>query len=1178
MRMFISATGAVLLSASAMGAVIDSSWIGRNLGNWSVSTNWSPTGVPNDGANQYHVFITPRNPVTVNMDVTVGVQSITLASDNILNVLNAQAPVINGGVVNNDGTIQLLTTGNNTDLRLNSDTTMSGSGQFVFGGGPARLYGINATRRLTNAGGHAIRGVGQLGLNNALALTNSSLIEADVSGGVLDVNMVGSDNFNTGTFRAVDGGILAVADTVLNSTGGLFVAEPGSEVHFNGSTITGGTIDTNGSGVARATGTSTFNSITNTGLLVTNNAVAPVWTGTIVNNGTLALNGGGNNTDFRLNSDVLLDGAGELDMTSSVNNRIYGINANRRLTNGPSHLIHGMGQFGVNNALFLTNNGVIEADVPGGALNLNLVGGAASNINNATLRATSGGILAIADTALTNVGQIVAETGSEVHYSGSHIIGGSLDVSGSGVHRITGSSTFESLENTGLLQLNNATTLDLVGTMVNNGVWRVDAAANQTDLRLNSAVVTFTGGGEIELSASVNNRIYGINANRRLVNAADHLIHGAGQLGVNSAFFLTNEGLIQADHAGLELNINVVGGLGDNFNVNVIESVDGGVLTFGDTAINNTDGVIRAGAGSTTNITNTVLLNGLLESVDDGLLQVVGTSRFIDVTVAGELVVNNAVTAILESSLTMDGDVRLNAGGNLVDLQLDSAEVLMTGEGELRLSNSPNNRIYGVNANRRLVNDLGHVIAGSGQLGVNSALLLTNNGTIRADQPIGLAIDLVGAGDSNLNNGLIEAVNGATLQIAGTALNNTLGLILAGDTSFVDIAASSITGGVLDSSGSGQVRCTSPSTLTDLQNTGTFALLNASSMVLQGTIVNDGTIAVNAGGNLTDVLLNSSPVTLAGSGQLVMSNSVNNNRIYGINATRRLINGAGHAIRGSGSLGVNSAFDLTNQGLILADQTGGISIDASNDFTHEGVLHASGGNITIHPATFTTSGLVLIDAGRTLTRVGSYPQTAGVTQVDGALTVNSGSVALSGGTLGGSGQVNSAVGNTAGTVAPGSSAGQLTIAGTYNQSAAGAFAVEIGGYTPGAEHDRLVVTSTATLAGTLKVARINGFIPLAGDQFTVLTAATRLGQFDSVESCDPVTVAYTDTSVIVTFTSASGVPGDLNQDAVVDGADLGLLLGSWGDCPADSCCVADLNDDAEVDGADLGLLLGNWTI
>ncbi|HMN96422.1 MAG TPA: hypothetical protein PKC43_11190 [Phycisphaerales bacterium] len=51
------------------------------------------------------------------------------------------------------------------------------------------------------------------------------------------------------------------------------------------------------------------------------------------------------------------------------------------------------------------------------------------------------------------------------------------------------------------------------------------------------------------------------------------------------------------------------------------------------------------------------------------------------------------------------------------------------------------------------------------------------------------------------------------------------------------------------------------------------------------------------------------------------------------------------------------------------------------------------------------------------------------------------------------------------------------------------------------------------------------------------------------------------------------IPGDLNGDGVVDGADLGILLGAWGQPGG----PADLNGDGIVDGADLGALLGSWT-
>jgi hypothetical protein len=50
--------------------------------------------------------------------------------------------------------------------------------------------------------------------------------------------------------------------------------------------------------------------------------------------------------------------------------------------------------------------------------------------------------------------------------------------------------------------------------------------------------------------------------------------------------------------------------------------------------------------------------------------------------------------------------------------------------------------------------------------------------------------------------------------------------------------------------------------------------------------------------------------------------------------------------------------------------------------------------------------------------------------------------------------------------------------------------------------------------------------------------------------------------------------GDINDDGYVDGPDLLILLGQWGECPQG--CTADLNCDGVVDGADLLILLSEW--
>ena len=50
-------------------------------------------------------------------------------------------------------------------------------------------------------------------------------------------------------------------------------------------------------------------------------------------------------------------------------------------------------------------------------------------------------------------------------------------------------------------------------------------------------------------------------------------------------------------------------------------------------------------------------------------------------------------------------------------------------------------------------------------------------------------------------------------------------------------------------------------------------------------------------------------------------------------------------------------------------------------------------------------------------------------------------------------------------------------------------------------------------------------------------------------------------------------PADLDGSGTVDGTDLGLLLGAWGQSG-----VADLDGSGTVDGTDLGMLLGSWGV
>jgi hypothetical protein len=142
---------------------------------------------------------------------------------------------------------------------------------------------------------------------------------------------------------------------------------------------------------------------------------------------------------------------------------------------------------------------------------------------------------------------------------------------------------------------------------------------------------------------------------------------------------------------------------------------------------------------------------------------------------------------------------------------------------------------------------------------------------------------------------------------------------------------------------------------------------------------------------------------------------------------------------------------------------------------------------------FTNSGTVEALSG-TLSFPNGYPQTAGTTTQNGGVLTSPTPLDIQGGVLQGTGTIAAGV-NSSGQVRPVLSSGILGTSGSYTQSGAGSFAVEVGGLLPGTGHDRLQVSGTATLAGALAVTLVGGFVPAAGDEFTILTCASRSGTF-----------------------------------------------------------------------------------
>ena len=103
------------------------------------------------------------------------------------------------------------------------------------------------------------------------------------------------------------------------------------------------------------------------------------------------------------------------------------------------------------------------------------------------------------------------------------------------------------------------------------------------------------------------------------------------------------------------------------------------------------------------------------------------------------------------------------------------------------------------------------------------------------------------------------------------------------------------------------------------------------------------------------------------------------------------------------------------------------------------------------------------------------------------------------GTIGGTGSASSDFTVAAGsTLSPGASAGTFLADDASLQSGSVLY-IEIGGTTAGSEYDQVVAGGDVNISGDLIVTFINGFTPSEDDVFTILSADSVTGQFNSVQ-------------------------------------------------------------------------------
>ncbi|WP_170156928.1 autotransporter domain-containing protein [Roseimicrobium gellanilyticum] len=169
-----------------------------------------------------------------------------------------------------------------------------------------------------------------------------------------------------------------------------------------------------------------------------------------------------------------------------------------------------------------------------------------------------------------------------------------------------------------------------------------------------------------------------------------------------------------------------------------------------------------------------------------------------------------------------------------------------------------------------------------------------------------------------------------------------------------------------------------------------------------------------------------------------------------------------------------------------------LTITSGNFTVNSGRATIAGGTVFV-PGEFNKLGAGLFFSNGAFQVVGNSFIRQGSLHVNGAFQTPSLFV-LPGAFLGGNGLIIGNVFNS-GTVGPGNSVGELTIRGNYNQSRRGTLQIEIAG--PGS-FDRLVVSGTARLAGTLDVRTLAGAKLKYGQQYPFLQAGMIAGRFDRI--------------------------------------------------------------------------------
>ena len=477
-----------------------------------------------------------------------------------------------------------------------------------------------------------------------------------------------------------------------------------------------------------------------------------------------------------------------------------------------------------------------------------------------------------------------------------------------------------------------------------------------------------------------------------------------------------------------------------------------------------------------------------------------GTSRQL----SGCALNNSGICSILSGDLTLAQASVLQNSGNLF---LDGASLIVTGSlPQSKVIIKPGGVLSATNLTSIEGSAAGHLIVD------NSGLIRDDGGTLRFDNGIDWRC--------SAGSGEFRAASANSLILFASGFNaegGTTSLFTGAGTNRWPSSGTNVINGIA------QVGALDP-------NTRVFSTGNLEIFTSCGGA---GSVHV-LGSSAQSAVLNWKDGTLSLAGINI-----------DLNAAMRISGGVGTNLQISGCIIINrgnillldQAIVTCGTGMILLNYgTLDIQTDAALTFTdpdpnwgmnnYGRFVKSAGTQTSLFAANVDNYGTIEVKAGTLQFQLIWRPFKGSIT-VDGGTVLEGALLNILGGTLAGSGTIQAAVTNSGGITSPGGSPGTLSLGPgeDYQQGTNGTLLIELGGHNPGTDYDQLVVGGNASLAGTLELHLINGFVPQPGDEFQILTCGSQTGQFSQIKApavSGAVWVAhYNGTNVSVT--PASGL-------------------------------------------------------